>query len=263
MNADSKSSAPPDASPKAGFSFRRAFGRHWRSSVRYYGLRHTMAQVAGGAYRFFRELLPGRRKAKYGDLDYDFDHSVDTTRANVGFRAQLSAALIAHQYFPTEPWLFEQIMQAVPARFQDFTFVDLGSGKGRCLLMAAPYGFRKIIGVEFMPEWHGVAQENIRKYAETRARENKPAPAIENLCLDARDFDFPAGPLVVYLFNPFPEPMLAGVLDRLRQSLLQQPRPVYLAYRYPEFENLIARCGWLEKIAGTEQWAVYGIARTG
>src|SRR5947209_601827 len=114
MNADSKLSRIGDV-PDAEFSFWRAFGRHWRASVRYYGLRHTISQVAEAAYRFFREFLPGRRRAKYGDLDYDFDHMVDTTRANVGFRAQLIAALSGHQYFPTEPWLFEQIMEALPA----------------------------------------------------------------------------------------------------------------------------------------------------
>src|SRR5436305_12840382 len=113
MKADSKPSSGIAARDKADLGFWRMFGRHCRSSVRYYGLRHTLAQVAGAAYRFFREFLPGRRKAKYGDLDYDFDHMVDTTRANVGFRAQLTAALSGHQYFPTEPWLFEQIMQAL------------------------------------------------------------------------------------------------------------------------------------------------------
>src|SRR5438270_9118318 len=115
MNADFKPGAPA-APTELAFSFWRVFGRHWQSSVRYYGLRHTAAQVGGAAYRFLREFLPGRRRAKYGDLDYDFDHMVDTTRANVGFRAQLIAALSGHQYFPTEPWLFEQIMQAlIPA----------------------------------------------------------------------------------------------------------------------------------------------------
>jgi SAM-dependent methyltransferase len=292
MNSDSKSDAPPVTPPPAGLSFWRTFHRHWQGSLRYYGPRHTVAQVAEAAYRFFREFLPGRRKAKYGDMDYDFDHSVDTTRANVGFREQLIAALSGHQYFPTEPWLFEQMMEALSVRqsafsretgLQDFTFVDLGSGKGRVLLMAAPYGFKKIIGVEFMPEWHRVAQENIRKFAE-HSKENPDelcgtgthgaaekmknegtdksacatkAQAIEALCMDARDFDFPAGPLVVYLFNPFPEPVLAAVLDRLRHSLLLAPRPVFVAYRYPEFDSLLERCGWLTKIAGTEQWAVW------
>jgi SAM-dependent methyltransferase len=275
MDADSKPAGRIVGPANAEFSFWRAFARHWQSSVRYYGLRHTLVQVGEAAYRFFREFLPDRRKARYGDLDYDFDHSVDTTRANVGFRAQLTAALSGHQYFPTEPWLFEQIMQAVARSIQpsavsnqpsqapertalktgleDFTFVDLGSGKGRVLLMAAQYGFKKIIGVEYMPEWHHVAEENIRKFV----AEHKIDAAIQTLCMDALDFDFPAGPLVLYLFNPFPEPILAAVLERLRESLLKNPRPLIVAYRYPELEILLNKSAWLEKVAGTEQWAVY------
>ena len=103
--------------------------------------------------------------------------------------------------------------------FSEFTFVDLGSGKGRVLLMAAPYGFKRIMGVEFMPEWHRIAEENIRKFA----AQYGIASRIESFCMDAREFDFPAGPLVVYLFNPFPEPVLAVVLEKLRQSLLSKP----------------------------------------
>jgi SAM-dependent methyltransferase len=279
MNVDSKFNPLPAAVTAEDFSFRRAFARHWRASVRYYGLRHTIAQLAAASYRFLRELLPDRRKIQYGDLDYDFDHSVDTTRSNVSFRSQLIAALSGHQYFPTEPWLFDEMMAALPIRFQDFTFVDLGSGKGRALLMAATYGFKRIIGVEYMPEWHRAAEENVRKFAEGRAEVSAhercgaaemmknegtdksvcatKAPLIECLCLDARDFEFPAGPLVVYLFNPFPEPVLAAVLDRLRQSLLMKPRPVFVAYRFPEFDALLQKCAWLEKIAGTQQWAAW------
>lgn len=245
------------ASPRADFSFWRAFGRHWRASLHYYGWRHTVAQVGQAAYRYLCEFLPGRRQAKYGDLDYDFEHMVDTTRANVGFGVQLAAALSGHQYFPTEPWLFEEIMQAIPIQFEDFTFVDLGSGKGRALMMAAPYGFRRILGVEFMPEWHRIAQENIRKFTEHCAAGNKPALAIESVCMDARDFELPAGPLVVYFFNAFPEPVLAEVLERLQRSWQENHRPVFVAYRYPEFEQLLHKSGWLEKIAGTEQWALY------
>lgn len=241
------------ASHEAGVGFWRAFGRHWQMSVRYYGLRHTVAQVSEAAYRFCLEFLPERRRAKFGDLNYDFEHEVNTTRSNVSFRLQLIAALSAHQYFPSEPWLFEQIMQALPIRFEDFTFIDLGSGKGRALLMAAPYGFKKIIGVEFMPEWHKAAQQNISNHMAQYSQ----ATAIESLCMDARDFDFPPGPLVIYLFNPFPEPVLASVLERLREAVKGKTEPVFVAYRYLEFERLLQKCDWLEKIAGTEQWAVY------
>jgi hypothetical protein len=64
--------------------------------------------------------------------------------------------------------------------------------------------------------------------------------------------------LVVYLFNPFSESTFTHVLQNLRRSVEQTPRQVYIAYRFTEFENLLAQATWLEKIAGTEQWAVYG-----
>ena len=80
---------------------------------------------------------------------------------------------------------------------------------------------------------------------------------METICLDARDFEFPLEPLVLYLFNPFPEPVFADVLERLRHSAADKPRTIFIAYRYLEFERLLRDCDWLEKIAGTEQWAVY------
>jgi SAM-dependent methyltransferase len=144
-------------------------------------------------------------------------------------------------------------MQALPIDFSLFTFVDLGCGKGRVLLMASDYPFKKIIGVEFMPELHRVAQKNFAGYSNDLQR----CRQIETLCMDARDFQFPLEPLVVYLFNPFSEPTFAHVLENLRLSVEQSPRPAYIAYRFTEFESLLAQAVWLEKIAGAEQWAVY------
>ena len=80
---------------------------------------------------------------------------------------------------------------------------------------------------------------------------------MEMVCLDACDFQFPAEPLVVYLFNPFSEPVFVKVLQNLRLSVEQAPRPIYVAYRYTEHEKLLTAADWLEKIAGTEQWTIY------
>ena len=107
--------------------------------------------------------------------------------------------------------------------------------------MASDYPFKKIIGVEFMPDLHRAAQKNIAGYSNDRQR----CRQIETLCMDARDFQFPLEPLVVYLFNPFSESTFAHVLENLRQSIEQAPRPVYIAYRFTEFENLLAQAsGW-------------------
>jgi hypothetical protein len=212
--------------------------------------------MAGSIWGALLESLPSRRKAAFGDLDYDWEHSVDTTRSNVGFGTQFFTGITARPYFATEPWLFEQIMEALArsiqqsavshkiagqAGLQDFTFIDLGSGKGRVLLMASDHPFQRIIGVEFMPDLYLSAQRNIADYASDRQQ----CRQIEAVCMDARDFQFPSRPLVVYLFNPFSESTFAQVLESLRRSLEQTPRPVYIAYRFTEFENLLVRrLGW-------------------
>lgn len=224
--------------------------------------------MASATWDALLELLPSRRKARFGDLDYDWEYSVDTTRSNVGAGTQFFTGTTARPYFATEPWLFEQVMQAIALSIQqsavsqraahgalgDFTFIDLGCGKGRVLLMASDYPFQKIVGVEFMPDLVGAAQKNITGYSSDRQQ----CRQIEAVCLDARDFQFPSGSLVVYLFNPFSEATFAQVLENLRRSVEQSTRPVYIAYRFTEFEELLAKAEWLEKIAGAEQWVVYG-----
>jgi len=279
MNTDLKPNAPVTSSTRVEFSLAHALTRQWGQNVRYFGFWRALREFCGAFWRAIGELLPSRRKARFGDLDYDWEHSVNTTRSNVRVGTQFLTGLIGRPYFATEPWLFEQIMQAVAlgiqqsviriqssassegttgcAGLKDFTFIDLGSGKGRVLLMAADYPFKRIIGVEFMPELHRAAQENIAGYSSDRQR----CRLIESVCMDARDFQFPPEPLVAYLFNPFSEATFVAVLENLRQSVEQSPRPVYIAYRFTEFEPLLAHAEWLEKIAGTEQWAVYGNRR--
>jgi SAM-dependent methyltransferase len=260
---------PAPAAPAAvSFSSWRAFTRYWRESMRYYGWWRSLRATASAICDALLELLPSHRKARFGDLDYDWEHSVDTTRSNVGAGTQFLTGLVARPYFATEPWLFRQIMEALALSIQqsavsqglaqgalrDFTFIDLGCGKGRVLLMASDYPFKGIIGVEFMPELVSAAQKNISGYSSDRQRCRK----IETLCMDARDFQFPSGPLVVYLFNPFSESTFVAVLENLERSIEQAPRPVYIAYRFTEFEGLLTQAVWLEKVAGEEQWAVYG-----
>jgi hypothetical protein len=227
--------------------------RTLRDRVRRQGLLRTAWHTLTVLYRMMFELDPGKRKARYGDLDYDLEHAVNTTRSNVAFKTELTAALAGPLYFATEPYLFAEIMQALPADPCEFTFVDLGSGKGRVLLMASDHNFRRIVGVEFLRELHESAVENIARYS----CENQQCRSIESICMDARDFEFPAGPLIVYMFNALPEPVFVHVLENLRRSVQTNPRPVYVCYRYLEFEDLLKESDWLTKVDGTAHWAVY------
>lgn len=235
------------------FRFWPTFARHLREGVQYYGLMRAIRELWAVVFRVLRHHLRAFWRTKNWDLNFDLEYKVDTTRSNVSLRTQLMAAFVGHEYGPSEPWLFEQIMHALPVELRDYTFIDLGSGKGRSLLMAADHPFRRILGVEFMPNLHRAAERNISQQPLVRRHLRQ----MESTCMDARDFSFPIEPTVRYLFNPFSEPVFATVLTNVRSSLADNPRPFFVAYRDPEYEHLLKNCTWLTKLSGTPDWAIY------
>ena len=108
-------------------------------------------------WEFVRDSLPDKRRQRYGDIDYDWEHRVDTTGATVSWRARL-LGLLNSPYQPVPPEQFREMMAALAvyldqvSNFSQFTFIDIGSGKGRALLLATEYGFSRIIGIELLPE---------------------------------------------------------------------------------------------------------------
>ncbi len=200
---------------------------------------------------FLRDSTPGRKRSRYGDMDYDWEQRVDTTAGSVGWRERL-LGLFHSPYQPTDPTEFREMMNALPIDFREFTFVDIGSGKGRTLLMASTYPFRKIVGVEVLPELNRIAQENIRAYRNPTQR----CPLIEANCADACDFELPEGPLVLYLFNPLPETALREFVSHLG-ALALSPYPLWLIYHNPLLEAVVDSSSVLMKVRATAHYALY------
>lgn len=200
-----------------------------------------------------RDSTPSRRRQRYGDIEYDWEARVNTTSANVVGRTRLAGALAGSPYQPIPPAEFRESLAQLPIRFEEFTFVDFGSGKGRALLLASEYPFRRIVGVELLPELHGAAVENIAKFRS----EGQKCRAIEVVCRDARDYEFPPEPLVAFFFNPFPAAVLGTVLDRLEQSLRAQPRPAWIVYHNPVHERVFIGRTFLERVAATQQFVTF------
>jgi hypothetical protein len=230
----------------------RSVALWWRETRSSKGRFVALRQLAGLAWEFFRDSLPSRRRQRYGDIDYDWDHRVDTTAATVNWRDRL-LGLLNSPYQPTDPALFHEMLASLKIDFCDFVFIDIGSGKCRTLLMASHYPFRRIIGVELLPELHRVAQENIARYK----NDSKQCLALESICADACDFVFPLEPTVLYLFNPLPEPGLVILLANLEQSLRENPRLMFVLYHNPVLEHVLAENASLTKLLGTRQYSLY------
>ena len=149
--------------------------------------------------------------------------------------------------------MLETLQQTADFNFAEFTFIDLGSGKGRTLLMASDYPFGRIVGVELLPALNYIARENLAQYKS----DSQKCFTLESICADAGQFSFSAGPLLIYLFNPFPEPVLRRVLANLRRALDESPRMAYMIYYNPQHADVLAETGNLQKIAGTHQYSIF------
>ena len=213
-------------------------------------------QLLSNLLEFARDSTPERLRQRYGDAEYDWEHRVNTTSAAVGWRERL-LGVFHSPYQPTEPGLFHEMMGALSRQtgfaFGDFVFIDLGSGKGRTLLMASDYPFCRVVGVELLPALNLIAQENLNKYRSDAQK----CFALESTCADAAGFDFPGEPIVLFLFNPFPESGLQRVIANLEQSLREYPRKVYVLYHNPLLEHVLSASAILKRICGTHQYSLY------
>jgi hypothetical protein len=230
--------------------------KYWRDRAASSGALAATGDLLGAFWEFLRDSTPSRLKQRFGDAEYDWDFRVNTTSGAVGWRDRL-LGILNSPYQPTDPSLFHEMLAALHQRanldFSVFTFIDLGSGKGRTLLMAAVYPFRRIIGVELLPSLNRISQENLAQYKS----KSQKCFALESICGDAAEFVVPEGPVVIYLFNPLPESGLRRALGNVGESLAANPRPVFVLYHNPQLERVFVDVPVLRKIAGTHQYSIF------
>jgi SAM-dependent methyltransferase len=227
--------------------------RSWWSEERARsGSAETLHKLGAIAAEFVRDSLPDRKRQRFGDVDFDWEYRVDTTAANVSWRNRF-IGLLHSSYQPIEPEFFRGLLDALHTDFSEFTFIDIGSGKGRALLLAAEYPFRRVVGVELLPELNEIAQENIAKFQSPRRR----CLAVESVGCDATGYEFPNEPLVVYFFHPLLEAGFRKVLANLHRSMRAAPRPVRVIYANPIFDGLVQDCPELQKMGGTHQYSLF------
>ena len=193
---------------------------HWRAAGQ---AAATWVQEEG--WRFSPLRLLQRRQDERDDREFDARYGIDSALAYV-YATDVQGDNFNEQYFYLASTVarFRRMLAGLKLRHEDFTFIDLGSGKGRTVLLAGERPFRRVVGVEYSRPLHDIALQNLAKYP------LKKAAAYELVLSDVTTYDFPPGPLLVYNYNSFGDEVLTHVLENLRRSAQAQPRPVFLVF---------------------------------
>jgi SAM-dependent methyltransferase len=183
---------------------------------------------------------PVMRRIAAEGKSYDSRFGIETTDfvPAASFDVSDSEALKAGSYHPSPVPVFTKSMQELAIDYSKFAFIDFGSGKGRILLLASEYPFKKIIGVEFSQKLHEVARVNIKRYKEKTAC---ACSEIELVLENAITYRIPADPCIFYLFNPFQFDIMKDVVANIETSLSEQPREAYLIYLKPKNPHAIEK----------------------
>jgi SAM-dependent methyltransferase len=153
-------------------------------------------------------------------------------------------------YRPTAWLVLHRLLRRLEVAADD-VFVDVGSGMGRVVLMAARRPFKRVIGIERDPGLAQVARDNLE-----RSRRRLACRDVELLTVDALDWEVPDDVTVVYLYCPFPDDVLERVMTRIVESLDRRPRHVRLIYNFSTTGNreVVMATGRAQPVALRAPW---------
>ena len=175
-----------------------------------------------------------------GDCIFDIKHGTKTMRCvnlNV-LDINSKNRQRGERYEPTRARPFRKLMGVLDFP-SDSVFVDFGSGKGRVLLMASDYGFKRIVGVDFSPKLCQIARRNISIY-QGKAGDGANIKVIES---DVVDYEVKGDENIFFLFNPFDSMVMDKVLKNIRTSLEKRNRKIWLIYNDPACHDVVEKQG--------------------
>ncbi len=161
---------------------------------------------------------------------FDLIHGTDTSGFVSAEELPQKEAARAHAvcYAGSQPSVLRLALAALPP-VDSCTFLDLGCGKGRALLVASELPFRDILGVELSPHLAQIARRNAAIIAQRYPQRTGVRIAVA----DASTFPLPAGDLVLFLYHPFGAELVAKVVAGVEAALTTDRRSIYVVYYNP------------------------------
>ncbi|MBS2016236.1 MAG: class I SAM-dependent methyltransferase [Deltaproteobacteria bacterium] len=245
--------------PNTGAARFRSFARTFERSLKTRGVSGSVRRCAA----IVAERVARRRSEAHGEFaesdaaegdDFDAAYGV-STRGEIA-QADLDAEgdnwVHGSAYVPSSRIDFGAILADLDLRFEETSFVDLGAGKGRALLMAAALPFRAVTGVELAPSLASVARDNLARYTGPRASTN-----LSVVTGDATTYPLPSGDVVVFMYHPFDETIMARVEQKVSEAARDGSRRVLVVYFKPVHRDVWDRAPRFRIVRETPLYVIY------
>jgi len=202
-----------------------------------------------------RRLLPGLAvKDGFTRHPFDAEYGVRTSGLVAGRHLKSGHRHDRHAtaYYGVAPSVLRALVKrwrksGPAASMIETTFVDLGAGMGRAVLLASALGFKAAVGVELHPALAAIAAKNVRSWR-AAGRESAPMRIVEG---DAVEFLLPEGPVLAFLFNPFGAPVMRRMLKGWKKRRVEKGAGLDLLYVNNEQEHVLeAASGWTRLFLG-------------
>jgi SAM-dependent methyltransferase len=133
-------------------------------------------------------------------------------------------------------------------------FYDIGCGRGRVVCLMARRKIKKSIGIERDGAVAQHAKENAHRLRKRRCE-------IKIQHAEATEADYTGG-TIYWMANPFDLKTLEIVLDRIKRTLIDNPRHMRIGYSNPVFREAVTGKTWLKfvgdrRLPGAEMYASY------
>jgi len=167
-------------------------------------------------------------------------YGIDTTGADELKKLEEKGIDIDHSniYMPASYDLLEDVF--AKTNVSDFKhLLDIGCGKGRVLCVAAQLGVKKVSGIDFSKEFCAAANKNL--LTTQRTFSDLDFKIYNN---DAFYFKIAEDVDCIFMFNPFNDVIMSGVLENIEISLEEHPRKMTIIYFNPLQKHLFLEQGY-------------------
>ena len=173
----------------------------------------------------------GNKTGYHAEHDHAFDRRFGTDTAGKVESKELGYVDKERQeqairYLPSPEGVTRWMLDNIGIDHSQYSFVDLGCGKGRVVLAAAQYPFQSVLGVDLSMALTEVARRNVSIFPAS----SRMCGDVRFLTVDATKVDYPDSSFLLHLYHPFDANVTAAVLRNLEASLAAKPRQVRIAY---------------------------------